>query len=206
MFRLEPDVLPADVPTVCVGGGSSLTLKHIRHIVRARLTGRCRVIAVNDAVFPLWNVADWLHGCDFKWWNWHREIAPKFDGIRTTLGEEVPKAWATRIFYNGTEGFESNALENGIRHGSNGGYQAMHMAVNCGARELILLGYDMHGQHWFGDHPKETTVDYSKAMLPKFNGLVEPFAELGVKVTNASPGTALKAFPLGDLEDVLECA
>jgi len=197
---------------VVLGGGPSLDLKQIHTVARARLANRCRVIAVNDAVFPAW-WGDWLHGCDFKWWDWHKETALKFPGIRTTCTETVPIAWAHYLQVakpNSKTGRRTGMPKRPymVAGGGNGGYQAIQCAVKAGGAKVLLLGFDMgfspSGEsHFFGDHPDRMRSDYVETMLPNFPGLAKVLNELGVEVINCSPQTQLDVFPTARLEDVI---
>jgi hypothetical protein len=80
----------------------------------------------------------------------------------------------------------------------------MHLAVQAGARRLILMGFDMRcvgdQMHW-GDRPEHVQpADFHRTlqeqMLPLFSGLRGVIAERGVKVWNASPGSALALWPV----------
>ena len=192
---------------VVIGGGPSLTLKQVRQIGLCRLDQRCRVVAVNDAAFVAW-WADWLHGCDMKWWMWHRNTAQRFAGIKTTLCESVPAPWVTGMLRNtGTSGFDPEP--GSVRTGSNGVYQAMHELIKTGVDKIILAGVDMHAPargdtHWHGVHPGRTHVDYAEKMLPAFETLKPAFSGHGVDVVNCSPGSALETFRHGDLEAELD--
>ena len=195
---------------VVIGGGPSLSLKQVRHVAKARLHDRCRVIAVNDACFLSWGWADWLHACDAKWWLWHPEAA-LFPGTKTTMEkEELTKASAgfeevLPIRNAGIEGFEEDP--SAVKNGRNGGYQALHLAAHAGASRVILLGIDMKAapgkQQWFGMHPNLVGVDYETAMLPYWNSIVEPLKLRGISVLNCSPASALKCFPEAEVEAAL---
>lgn len=99
----------------------------------------------------------------------------------------------------------------GLRTGKNSGYQAVNLAVHLGASRIVLLGFDMQaartGDHFFGQHRypgavntrAETFRDFREA----FETAVEPLQRLGVEVVNASPGSALTAFPQASLEEAL---
>lgn len=206
-----PVIWPGET-VVVLGGGPSLDLRQIHIVARARLAERCRVIAVNDAVFPAW-WADWLHACDFKWWDWHKETALKFPGIRTTCTEMVPPDWAK--YLQVTKPDPKTGRRTGmpkrpymVAGGGNGGYQAIQCAVKAGGTKVVLLGFDMgfggDGEsHWFGDHPDGLRSDYEDSMLPNFPGLAKVVAKFGVEVVNCSPQTQLEVFPKARIEDVI---
>jgi len=205
-------VLWPGAAAVVVAGGPSLDLAQIRHVARARLEEQCRVIAVNDAVYPCW-FGDWLHACDGKWWTWHRLTATKFPGVRTTCTETVPESWAhyIRVLPPDREtGLKTGFADepDALVGGGNGGYQAIQIAVKAGARRVILLGLDMKfgaggKAHFFGDHPDHIRSDYDGTILPNFPGLADALKARGIEVINCSPNSALTCFPMARLEDVL---
>jgi len=196
---------------VCIAGGPSLTLTQVRRVAIARLEERCRVIAVNDAIYVAW-FADWLHATDNKWWTWHRLSATKFGGIKTAIADGLPAGWGVKILRNangegGQMGGFSEAPDT-IHPGGNGGYQAVQMAAKAGGCRIPLLGFDMRfgpadESHWHGDHPDGMRSDYVNTMLPWWPSLVEPLKARGVEVINCSPGSAIECFPRANIEDVL---
>lgn len=189
----------------CLGGGPSLTQGQV-----ARLRGRVRVVAINDA----WRLAPWadvLYACDWRWWRKHAGV-PAFQGLKVTLSNGCGHldAWPEiRVLENtGTEGLER--APSGLRTGRNGGYQAINLAVHLGAARILLLGYDMKAAagertHWFGDHedwPTRATI-FRDVFLPHFAGLARALDELGVAVVNCTPDSALDVFPRARLEEAL---
>lgn len=93
--------------------------------------------------------------------------------------------------------------------GRNGAYQAVNFAVHTGASRIILLGVDCRdgpaGPHWHGKHPgalrnpdKGTYGSWIAAWATMPAALPS-----GVSVVNCSPGSAVTAFPLARLEEVI---
>jgi hypothetical protein len=205
-----PRMWPGETAVV-IGTGPSLTLAQLRLVALARLNERCRVIAVNDAVFWTW-WADWLHACDFKWWNWHRETAPKFPGVRTTCTETVPAPWAHYLKVippelDGSRGGFAVAPDT-VAGGGNGGYQAIQIAVKAGSPRVLLLGFDMKldeagRSHCHGEHPDRIMSDYANTMLPNFPSLAEALKRRRVEAINCTPGSALTCFPVASVEEAL---
>lgn len=205
-YRVEP-IWPGRTAVV-IGGGPSLTPKQLHVIALARGDDRCRVVAINDAVFVA-NYADWLHAGDYKWWRWHIQRVERlgFKGIRTTCSEDVPAPWVNGFLeYSGNDGFDPDSSK--CRSGGNSTYQGICISVHAGASRIICVGLDMKvgpdgERHWFGEHPEKGTTRYSESMAPKFSGLLPTLAERKIQIFNASPGTALEAFPLLSLEKAL---
>lgn len=204
----------------CVASGPSL-----RDMNLSRLKGR-RVLVVNDNYLRC-SWADLLYFCDHKWWVWHstkpefRGQFAAFKGLKVTMDRRVHDAdpsikWVADGGWN--EGQSLVGLDTRLTHlrnGRNSGYQALHLAVHLGAKRIVLLGYDMKfgtggACHWFGEHVDEmgqerkTAPTTIAAWAKNFETLVEPLAERGVEVLNATPGSAIACFPRTSLADCLE--
>lgn len=101
------------------------------------------------------------------------------------------------------------SLEPGeINHGSNGGYQAINLAVHLGAKRLLLLGYDMkhNGEktHWHNGHKvKSPPTVYNSLMIPSYQTIAQPLRDAGVEVINCSEGSALSVFPIMPLDKAI---
>lgn len=88
-----------------------------------------------------------------------------------------------------------------IGSGGNSGFQALNLAVQFGCAKIILVGFDMHDQngiHWHGKHdgnlrnPTRQSLGKWRAAIDRQAGLLE---QIGVRVLNASPVSALTAYP-----------
>lgn len=89
-----------------------------------------------------------------------------------------------------------------VRTGGNGGYQAIHVAIQSGAKRILLLGFDMHGTHFFGKHPsglRNTPPETFEKWIPRFKELMGR----GAEIINCTPGSALTCFPTNTLEGAL---
>lgn len=197
LFRAEP--IWAGKSVVIVGGGESVTAAQCRLIAMARARNMVRVIALNDAVYPCW-FADVAYACDRRWWEHHGSL-PKFQGIKLGL-EPTPFHDVHHMCNTGTSGFDPDPQA--LRSGGNSGYQALHLSAHLGAKRVILVGYDMKGRHWFGDHPPGVARAVSPNMgmrLREFSGLAPELAKRDITVVNATPGSALchTVFPHVDL-------
>ena len=84
--------------------------------------------------------------------------------------------------------------------GSNGGFQAINLAVQLGARRILLCGFDCSiekGIHFHGRHPaplnnpRQASVDRWRAVLDA----QAPFLESrGIEVINCAPHSRLTAY------------
>lgn len=92
---------------------------------------------------------------------------------------------------------EPNQLASG-GHGTPGcsGYVALNLAAQLGARRIVLIGYDFHDSYtyFFDDRP------FPRRDVPgvraSFRAVAPHYAQLGIEVLNASPGSAIDAFPI----------
>lgn len=120
-------------------------------------------------------------------------------------GDEIGDDDIHMLRNGGREGLSVNAEE--LRTGGNSGHMALNIATLAGASPIALLGYDAREgvnrkKHWFGDHPDSTAPAYQD-MVRMMRTAMAPLAALGIEVLNASPGSALDAFPRITIEDFL---
>ena len=193
------DVWAGDT-VVILGGGPSL--EGARGLLAAANDSAAHVIAINDA-FRLAPWADLLYFADRAWWDGHYgrsgDVGKVVVGqVATCSDADVP----LRLRNTGIEGFDPRA--GCIRTGNNSGYQALHLAIQAGAKRIILAGFDMRvsgdAHHW-GDRPESVqAVDFQRTlteqMLPLFGGLCAAIRERGIQVLNVSPGSALRLWPV----------
>lgn len=193
---------------VIMAGGQSLTADQCADVLRWRAVdpaGSRRAIVINNT-FLLAPWADVLYACDGAWWRVHaKSVDAVFNGERWTQDIE-----ATRDF--GIKRIESQRAPGlgrrpGVIHqGGNGGYQAINLAFQAGARKIVLLGYDMHGTHWHGEHgnglPNTQAWLYAQ-WVKNFDVLAADLAVDGVQVVNATPGSRLQCFRHEPLREAL---
>ena len=192
----------AGYTAVCIAGGASLTQDQVD------LCKGHKVIAINDA-YKLAPWADILYACDSQWWGWHNGV-PTFRGYKLTHQQDAVNLQTypgiDYIMSDGKSGFSGR--QDRIRHGSNGGYQALHIALSMGASRIILLGYDMHANtgksHWFGEHPtgKQRDSRYAE-WIKEFSALEIVGRQRGQEIINCTPNSALDCFIKRKLGEVL---
>jgi hypothetical protein len=193
---------------VCVASGPTLTAADL-DVVR----GVAPVVAVNDAIrLAPW--ADVLYSSDRRWWRFYEGVHG-FEGLRVGVGwkigdaSPIPCVPAVHVLtHTGAEGLE--LAPTGLRTGGHSGYAAINLAVHLGARRVVLLGYSGGPagprSHFFGRHPSGL-AESSAANYANFRRayltLCEPLRAIGVDVVNATPGTAIAAFPCVPLREAL---
>lgn len=138
-----------------------------------------------------------LYACDYKWWDHYR---PAFGGLKVTQDQRAADEFGLlRVPSVDEPGLSLSPLR--IHQGGNSGYQALNLAVLLGAERVILLGYDMHGGHWHGRHGgglNNPEPGNFARWIAAFRTVRAP-----VPIINCTPGSALDAFPVANLEDVL---
>lgn len=176
-----------------VATGPSLTPSVRSVLQRARSSGRCLLLAANNAALDLPGV-DWLHTNDTAWASHHADRVRAFGGYKTSLFPVAGLSFDSLYESSGAQGYDPTPGR--LRHGGNSGLSACHIAAQEGARRLVLFGFDLRGSHYFGFHPKplrNTTEATFASFLRRFRvfagelSLVRP--ELEVLI--ASPGSAL---------------
>lgn len=170
---------------VVMASGQSLTAQDVEYVKIAREENRVKaVIAVSNVGLDLAPWADALVSHDTKWWAMNIN-ATQFSGRRFC-----------RSHWPNVEAYVPNP-----KGGCNSGYMAMQVARDIyKADKIILLGFDMHGTHYFGKHPtglRNTTNERFLAHIGQFNSWVGP------EVINCTPNSALKKFPFMELEKAI---
>lgn len=210
---------------ICIASGPSLNQEQVESARLAQARG-AHVIAINDNyLIAPW--ADVLYFADNRWWQWHNAGVEKrwawvsfskeqvrkaflaFDGQKVSIenaGQRLPDNVDVFVLKNfGPEGLSENPA--GLRTGSNSGYQAMNLAVLAGAKRIVLLGYDMRfhngKSHSHNGHQYPMLEQSYTQYGLKFNTALGQLRQQGVAVLNATPGSALAAFPHASLEQAL---
>jgi hypothetical protein len=98
-----------------------------------------------------------------------------------------------------------------IGWGGNSGFHAINLAAQFGARRIVLVGYDMtmkNGLHWHGAHPRGLN-NPTKGNVDRWRRAIDGGAPVleaaGIEVINATPDSALQAYPFMPLEEALSC-
>jgi len=166
---------------------------------------------INDS----WRLAPWadlLYACDFAWWRLHGGV-PQFAGTKVSQDEKAcRKPWGVRQVHVTREQDRLLLDTPGVLGwGGNSGFHALNLAAQFGVRRIVLVGYDMtlaNGVHWHGPHPSELNNPMA-GNVARWRRVIEAAATtltgLGIEVLNASPMSALEAYPKVKFEDALAC-
>lgn len=201
----------ADVAILASGESLSVEQCDAVRCWRDAAFNRRYVIAINTTFRrALW--ADLLYACDGTWWEGKdKHDAERYidEARRTFAGElwtqDTKAAAAHKIKLIRSEAKPGLSRKPGVIHqGHNGGFQAINLAYLAGAARVFLLGYDMKGRHWHGEHPG------GLRKVQRFDLFLRRMAELAADVAkepafdviNCTPGSACKSFPAKDWREV----
>lgn len=165
-----------------------------------------RVIAINTT-YQLAPWADVVFACDGAWWKLYGErVRSECTGQlwtqdRAMIGEE-------RIRYIESRNSPGLSRKPGLVHqGQNSGYMAVGFAHQTGAARMLLLGFDMEGGHWHGNHPSplpNPRPAIQKDWRASFVALARDLTAARIEVLNCSRRTALEEFARVALEEALQ--
>jgi hypothetical protein len=147
--------------------------------------GKCSVVAVCNAYeLAVW--ADAVVCNDANWWNVH---------------VDAHYCAGRRFSSSGVHRTEKLGFTAEFPPGTNSGLQGMRVARLMGATRILLLGFDMHGTHYFGQNP----ASFSNTTESRFAEFIRQFdAWRGPEVINCTPGSALTRFPFATIEEILK--
>lgn len=146
-----------------------------------------RVGVINNC-YELAPWAEFLVANDAQWWRKH-PAAHNFKGRKFSTNK-----------INGVELYAKKPLHTG----SNSGLLAVDVAKSLGATRVFLLGFDMRGSHYFGQYVNgcANTPDARRAVHHvQFGNWAATNKD--IEVINCTPGSALTAFPRGELAALL---
>lgn len=173
-------------------------------------------VAVNDS----WKLAPWadaLWASDRRWWEISgpeehqftgRRLAPDTSHVRT-VDPDTGLEWRAEHgiqLVDARDAFGFSFVPGRVHLGHNSGFAAINLALQAGATEVWLLGFDMRfaqdgRRHWFGDHPAELANNDPSCFGP-WVAQYEAAARMlpdGIAIINATPGSALTCFQEGSL-------
>lgn len=134
--------------------------------------------------------SDYLYAMDRAWWKVNiRQVVETFKGQLATIISGCFNAKCYSLPYR-----------------NNSGAGAIELAIQLGAENIILLGYDMQHtggkKHWHADHPKPLfNAGKIKDWPAEFEKIKRQYP--AVNILNCSRNTALTVFKRIALEDAL---
>lgn len=176
-----------------IGGGPSLS-----NFNWESLRNR-KVIAVNKAFLncPWAGAMFWT---DSRFYQWYKDDINNFSGLKYTIRPKDYYPSNIDVLRKGAR-FGLETSPSALAHGNNSGYAAINLAYHMGAKQIILLGYDMGNDgkrsHYHEGYPVNPTSDktYKEQFIPGFESLHSVLSQKGIPVWNASPHSKLDVFP-----------
>lgn len=164
--------------------GQSLDKQQCDIALKARSEGKINgIAAVSNVGLNMITEADILVSHDTNWWNRHPS-AMDFGGRKFSgLGHRQTERFKPPI------------------SACNSGLMAMYICRDLFmAHTIFLIGFDMHGTHYFGKHPE----GLKNSTQQTFNTHISQFKYwTGANVINCTPNSALKKFPHMQLMDAI---
>lgn len=175
----------------------------------ALLRGRARVIVVNRS----WELAPWadvLYAADDAFWCTYDGVKD-FHGMRVApRGRAANKYGLTpvELMPNNDPSVNGLSATRGVlARGGHSGHQAINLAVQFGARYLMLLGLDFCVGNWHGPHVaglRNTRQDTLDKWCARVDALRPHLDAIGVVTINCSPSSRLTAYPKSTVQEALD--
>lgn len=190
-----------------LGGGPSL-----RGFDASILRGKGRVLAINDAGLVMAPWADCLYFADRKWFEENEAEIDLYTG--PPGGERLMVTRAGDLDAKGRDvkrmvfaRHQVLAHDPSWLAGRSGGANAMNLAVHFGVACEVLLGFDMRPSgNWHDRHRRaQNACRYPEAFVPELYAMAPVLTRAGVRIINATPGSALECFEKMTLEEALQC-
>jgi hypothetical protein len=195
-------------PAFIVGGGTSVTPAMLESI-----RGR-NVIVVNQT----YQAAPWapiLFFADQRWWIREARERPAklqaFKGLISTTSRQAQALPGTKLLRlkRETPTSVAPAKSNTVRLRRTGLLSAMDLAYHRGSSEIILLGADNRDgpdgrAHHHEEYPWPRPKNTWDVKVDDLRHGAKSFKDAGVPVTNCSPITTLKFWPIVPLPEVLK--
>jgi len=161
-----------------------------------------------NTTFRLAPWADMFYAADARWWDVYWKAVSPLPGLKVTCESDAPFHLLPELLLlgnSGRTGFDPNPAF--VRTGGNSGYQAIHVAVQAGARRVLLCGFDLRGEgHWHGIHP-DPLRNAGEGLFPRwiewYETLFKDLSSMDVEVLNCTPNSALQLWPCVSLDEAL---
>lgn len=221
----HPQVIWPGETVYCLASGPSMMQE-----IADKVKGRKTIVVNSTCLLAPW--ADILYFTDSGWYASHRDIVANWPGMVVcmarlakrelddpALNRSTPRvnrvksigdpSWPPRLPGMPKRlGFPPPGSPE-IHQGRTSGHTAVSLAIALGAVRIVLLGYDMQvvngREHHHNEYKGPRDLNIYAEFQTGFNGWNEAALNSGVTILNATPGSAVKEFPMVDLDEVLAC-
>ena len=186
---------------VCIATGPSLTREQVEKVKRSSV----RSIGINDVGLT----EDWLdiwYAADWPFWKHYEARAQASQALKVCADVMSRGSRLVDLFLSTANDERASRFEPGFAvSGNHSGFQALQMAISFGASKVVLLGYDCKARgtstNYFGRKPNTLhRASNYESWREHYDRLLVP---VGVEVLNATPGSAITAFPRVSLDEAL---
>ena len=195
-----------------LGGGLSVTSAILTSLNKPKV----KVLALNSGFKWVQNPTAVLW-CDHSWAGNNFDVLSRMAcpifAARTNIGRDHliedtrTVANSTVLGISGKTGYDPNI---DYVRGNNSGAYAINLLVNCKAKNIILVGFDMRSDrgkaHFHDDYTYcvRGTV-YKDLFIPCIESMYKEMKEMNVKVNiyNANSDSELKCFPFINMDDFI---
>lgn len=188
---------------VILAGGPSLTIEQID---AARRSGHHTIVV--NRTYEKFLDANTLYAGDYLFWKTYiADIRAMFKGKLVTQDPSAAARWPGLLLVRGAN--REGLGKERIHQNGNSGVQALNLAYLRGFERVILLGFDMklgpNGEkHHHPDHPAPCVQGATFGeWLHKLQAVARDLKATKCEVLNATPGSAMKCFPMIDWREVL---
>lgn len=169
------------------------------------------------AVHHAFQIGPWvniLFIADARFYWEMKPVVDRYEGLKVSTNIYIPGKWYSlqtvdkiRIV-NVHPGKGLTKDRTVLRYNGSGGACAINLAYHCGARRIILLGFDMRvvdGRKHYFPTPHTRTDGMKKWPVDKiWQPVMRDAKKLGVEIFNATPNSAMsEVVPRINLKDVL---
>jgi hypothetical protein len=185
-----------------VASGASLQ-KDKLHLLRDRMH-----VAVIKENYDLCPWAEIVYGCDVHWWR-HRRGLPDYKGLKLAYDKNAAFCGIQLIGITDPKDDKlSFDVPGVVGSGGNSGFQLFNLVQQFGCTGIMLLGFDMGGEHWYGrnrwDHANNPDNANFKRWAKAFDSNAAAVDSRGVDVVNTSRTSRIKAFRISTIEETIE--
>lgn len=212
---------------VLIGTGPSLNQSQLEIVKYARMAGKCRVFTINNA-YELADFSDVHYSGDGSWWQLYyprREDLRRLSAHKYTWYPEVARRFGIR-YISGRLKSTGLSFDPSVIHINGSGPSSINLAMHYGIKKLLLIGHDMRyasdydgrnkiigssPRHYFSEYPEplrqwpkvgvgESGPGHLDCLIKVYENMVADLKKAGIEVINCTPGSALRLFPMGDLQ------
>lgn len=165
------------------------------------------VMAVKDAAF-LQPFAQCMFYADKRFHKFRPEVWQVYKGpmrVKRSVDENAPQGvLQVRRARADSRGINGLSLDPALLGGHDSGGSALNLAFHFGAKEIVLIGFDLMGHHWNPDHPlPRAKMRAHLKHRASIDAMAAPLRSAGVKVLNASRLSTLREYRYVPLRHII---